>query len=220
MIDKTTLSFLRGIKKHNDKEWFEANKATYKASREAFIELLNSFALEIAKFDPAVAKAIKQNKEVVKTFRIYRDVRFSNDKTKYKTNLSGYVTAGLKDPREPVYYLSVQPGGNSFFGGGIHSPERMVLNDILDKIEAHPKDLFKVEKNAAFKKYFKINREGGLKTAPRGYDPEHEAIEFLRLKSFFAGISLSDEELKNPKLVKELAKPAKALYPLIDFIRG
>ncbi len=219
MIETATLKFLRGIKKNNDKEWFEENKATYKVARAEYIELLNLLALEIAKFDPVVAKAIKKNKEVVKAFRIYRDVRFSNNKTKYKTNLSGYVSADLKNPAEPVYYLSVEPDGNSFFGGGIHSPERLALNAMRDKIEVYPKEIFKVEKNAEFKKYFKIDRRGGLKTAPRGYDIEHEAIEYLRLKSFTAGLNVSDEELKNTDLIKELIKPAKAVYPLINFIR-
>jgi uncharacterized protein (TIGR02453 family) len=219
MIEPSTIKFLKGIKKHNDKEWFEENKAVYKVARAEFVELLGLFALEIAKFDPAVAKAIKQKKEVVKTFRIYRDVRFSKNKTKYKTNLSGYVTADLKNPDEPVYYMSIQPGENSFFGGGLFSPERMKLNDIRDRIEADPKDIFKLAKNAEFKKYFKLDRRGALKTAPRGYDIEHEAIEYLRLKSFTAGMKVSDQELKNPKLIKELAKPAKALYQLVNFIR-
>jgi uncharacterized protein (TIGR02453 family) len=219
MINKSTFTFLKGIKKHNDKEWFEENKAVYKTARAEFVELLNAFALDIATFDPAVAKAVKQDKEVVKTFRIYRDVRFSNNKTKYKTNLSGYVSADVKNPDEPVYYLSVQPGESSFFGGGLYSPERMMLNAIRDKIEAHPKALFKVEKNAEFKKYFAINRTGGLKTAPRGYDAEHEAIEYLRLKGLTAHMEVSDKQLKNPKMLQELAKPAKALHPLIHFIR-
>jgi len=221
MIQPQTLTFLRGIKKHNDKEWFEYHKDDYKAAQAHMKELLFELASEIAKFDPKVKRALKEDGSVVKTFRIYRDVRFSKDKTKYKTNLSGFVAADLKDPTEPVYYLSIEPGGKSFFGGGLHMPERLLLGDVRDYIVEHPKQLAKVEADKDFKKQFPniLSRDRALKTVPRGYDIEHEAVHYLQLQSYIAGKNVPDTMLKNKKLVQEISQSAKALYPLINFIR-
>jgi uncharacterized protein (TIGR02453 family) len=221
MIDKKLTKFLKGIAKHNDREWYEDHKDEYKKLRADFILQIESLRDEIAKFDPAVARAVKQGKPTAKVFRIHRDARFSKDKAKYKTNISGFVSADVKSDSEPAYYFSVEPGGLSFVGGGLFMPERMVLSEIRDKIEEKPKALKKIEDTPQFKNSFPdgMGRQHSLKTAPRGHDPEHEAIEYLRLKSFTAGKNILDAQLSSSSLQSELLETFAALYPLNTFLR-
>ncbi len=215
------LAFLRGIKKNNQKEWYEEHKEEYKSARSAFSDIMDQLAQEIAKFDPVIKEKIAKGQPVTKVFRIHRDARFARGKAKYKTNLSGYVAADPKNPHEPVYYLSIEPGGNSFFGGGLHAPERKMLNASRDYLIDHPKELEKIEKAATFRKYFPglLSRAGALKTAPRGYDIDHEAVEYLRLQEYVAGKQLGDDVIKEKDLPKALIPSAKALYPLVAFLR-
>jgi uncharacterized protein (TIGR02453 family) len=222
MINQTLITFLKGIKKHNDKEWYDAHKQEYKMLRAEFIHWLEESAQVVATFDPAVAKAQKLGKPTTKVFRIHRDARFAKDKAKYKTNISGFVAADVKNDREPAYYVSIEPSGNSFLGGGLFMPERLVLSEIRDKIEIHPKMIAKIDHAKDLRMTFPdgLNRARALKTAPRGHDPEHEAIEYLRLKSFTVGKNISDAELKNPDFQKEVAQAFKTLYPLNTFLRS
>ena len=215
------MTFLKGIKKHNDKDWYDAHKDEYKKLRKEFTQLIEELGQEIATFDPAVAKAQKYGKPTVKIFRIHRDARFAKDKSKYKTNISGFVSADTKNDREPAYYLSVEPGGKSFLGGGLFNPERLALSEIRDKIELHPKKLQTIEHTDEFKRYFPngLARTRSLKTAPRGHDPEHEAIGYLRLKSFTAGKNIPDIELQKDKLKTEVLEACKTLYQLNKFLR-
>jgi uncharacterized protein (TIGR02453 family) len=221
MIDKKLIKFLKGIANHNDKEWYEEHKDEYKKLRTDFILQIESLRDEIAKFDPAIAKAVRLGKPTAKVYRIHRDARFSKNKGKYKTNISGFISADVKSDSEPAYYLSIEPGGRSFVGGGLFMPERMVLSEIRDKIEEKPKALNKIENDPRFKTVFPtgINREKALKTAPRGHDPEHKAIEYLRLKSFTAGNTIPDSQLSDASLEAELIDLFRTLSPLNSFLR-
>jgi uncharacterized protein (TIGR02453 family) len=221
MINPKLISFLKKIKKNNNREWFEDNKEEYKNLRFEFTEFLEKMSHEIARFDPAVKKSLDENKNVVKVFRIHRDARFSKDKTKYKTNISGYVSADPRNSEEPVYYMSVEPGENSFMGGGTHLPEKQHLDRLRAKIVFQPDALKDIEKTLAFKKEFPelLDRSRSLKVAPRGYDSENKAIEYLRLKSFSAGRDVTDSELQDEKFEKNLLRSFKKLYPLADFLR-
>jgi len=221
MIHNSLITFLKGIKKNNNKDWYDAHKDEYKLLRQEFTQLIEELALEVAKFDPAVAKAQKLGKPTTKVFRIHRDARFAKDKAKYKTNISGFVSADIKSDSEPSYYLSVEPGGNSFLGGGLFMPERLVLSALRDKIELHPKALKKIENSKEFTKIFPsgLSRDRALKTAPRGHDLEHEAIEYLRLKSFTAGKTIADTELVRSDYKQEVVHAFKTLHTLSDFLR-
>jgi len=221
MIDQALVTFLKGIKKNNNKEWYDTHKAEYKQLRAEFTLLIEELGQAVAKFDPAVAKAQKLGKPTTKVFRIHRDARFAKDKAKYKTNISGLVAADVKSDSEPVYYLSIQPDGNSFVGGGLFMPERMVLSDIRDKIETHPKALTNIDHARELRTEFPggLSRVHALKTAPRGHDVEHEAIEYLRLKSFTVGKNISDTELKNPAFTENVRQSFEAIHQLNTFLR-
>ncbi len=220
MINPKILTFLKGIKQNNHKEWYEENKHDYKELRTEFISLIDELADIVASFDKDVAQAQKSGKKICKVFRIHRDARFSHGKSKYKTNISGYISADVKDPTEPVYYLSIE-AGKSFLGGGIHFPERLHLNDLRDYIQANPKKLKAIENDPAFRKAFPelLDRTKSLKTAPRGFETSDPAIEYLRLGSFTAGKSIANKELYAPGFKKQVIEDFKALQKLNKFLR-
>jgi len=221
MINQALLSFLKRIKQNNDKEWYDAHKDEYKKLRTEFTQLIEELGYAVAKFDPAVARAQKLGKPTTKVFRIHRDARFAKDKTKYKVNISGLVAADVKNDSQPAYYLSIQPGGYSYLGGGLFMPERLVLSEIRDKIERQPKTLAKIDQSSGLRSEFPtgLSRVHTLKTAPRGHDVEHEAIEYLRLKSFSVGKHIPDSVLTNQAFSEQITQSFKAVYQLNNFLR-
>jgi len=221
MISSALITFLKGIEAHNDKQWYDTHKAEYTTLRAQFTQLIEELGSAVAEFDPAVAKARKLGKPTTKVFRIHRDARFAKRAAKYKTNISGFVSADVKSESEPSYYLSIQPGGRSFIGGGLFLPERLVLSELRDKIEAQPKRIAKIDHDAALREVFPegLSRMHSLKTAPRGHDIEHEAIEYLRLKSFTVGKNIADTELTKPDLRKDVVAAFAQLYKLNAFLR-
>src|SRR6218665_718121 len=161
------ISFLKALKNNNSKEWFDANKDKYLAAKEEFEGLVDQLIKGIHKFDKQLPADMK-GKDC--TFRIYKDVRFSKDKTPYKTNMGASINPGGKKSLVAGYYFHLEPGGNSFLAGGVYMPEPPVLNVVRQEIDYNPEPLLKVLKSAAFKKYFKgLDEEGQLKTAPKSF---------------------------------------------------
>jgi uncharacterized protein (TIGR02453 family) len=221
MINKKLLTFLKGIKANNEQAWYEAHKAEYQTLRAEFTEWLVSLETHIAQFDKAVAAGIKKGNQTHKVFRIHRDARFSHDKTKYKTNISGYISADVTSEFEPVYYVSIEPG-NSFIGGGLHTPERQFLGVIRDAIHAKPESFKKIESDPAFIQTFPnlIERSNSLKTAPRGFETTDPAIEYLRLSSFTAHAKLRDNDITSAELTTRICSDFATLLPLNQFLRS
>lgn len=221
MINQALIIFLKGIKQNNDKQWYDAHKDEYKRLRIEFTQLIEELRDNVAQFDPVVAKAQRLGKPTTKVFRIHRDARFAKNKLKYKVNMSGFVSADIKSDSEPAYYLSIQPEGYSFVGGGIFMPERLVLSDIRDKIEKHPKTIAKIDHDEELRREFPdgLSRDQALKTAPRGHDIGHEAIEYLRLQSFTVGKNIPDAELTNPAFIEHVIRSFKSVYKLNRFLR-
>ena len=154
-------------------------------------------------------------------FRINRDIRFSKDKTPYKTNLGASINkAGRKAWEHAGYYFHFEPG-RSFAGGGIWMPEPPQLKKIRQEIDYNFKDLKKILQSKKFKSvYGDLNKtdEYILTRVPKGYDADNPAAEYLRLKSFVAMVEITDKDLVSKDLVKKTAEAFKALQPLIDFI--
>jgi uncharacterized protein (TIGR02453 family) len=215
MIQKSTLAFLKKLKQHNDREWFEKNKAHYLAAKEDMVQMVQRLITELGKFEPAV-KGLEAAKCL---FRIYRDVRFSKDKRPYKINLSAIVSPGGKQVHDkPGYYIHIQPG-ESFIAGGIWQPEPPLLAAIRQEIDYNADEFTGIVNQRDFKKYFgKLSDEDKLKTVPKGYDKAHPQIEFLKLKSFIAERSFTDAQVTSSSFVKELAKTAKAMQGLNRFL--
>ena len=152
-------------------------------------------------------------------FRIYKDVRFSKDKTPYKTNFGASINPGGKKSVAAGYYLHLEPG-SCFIAGGLWMPEPKVLTAIRQEIDYHPDPLLKILKSASFKKYFSgFDDEGKLKTAPKGFDNDHPYLELLKNRHFIVSHPLSDKDLASKNLESIVLSGFKAMYPLMDYLR-
>ncbi|NNC84201.1 MAG: DUF2461 domain-containing protein [Flavobacteriales bacterium] len=208
-----TLKFLRQLKKNNDREWFEKNKDRYKAAQADLIAFVDALIPELAKFDSGI-KGIEAKKTV---FRIYRDVRFSKDKSPYKLNMGAHVQGGTKMQPKAGYYIHIQPD-NCFLAGGAYHPPAAWLKAIRSEIHYNAGDMKKVLRSASFKKYFGEIEGEKLKTSPRDYPADHPEIELLKMKSFLAVHELDDTQVTNKGFKAHCIKVFKALYPFDAYL--
>ena len=214
-IDKATIKFLKNLSSHNDREWFQANKNLFDAAQDNMTAFAGYLIGEIDKFDDAVAGL--DPKTCV--FRIYRDVRFSKDKSPYKTNLGAYISPGGRKSMQPGYYFHLEPG-RSFVAGGKHYPDGPELLKLRTAIASETDEFLKIVHKKSFLDAFGKVRGESLKTTPKGFEPGHKAIEYLKLKEYMAFTEFLDEEfLTSPEYPKHLVKLAKEMYPLVAFLR-
>jgi uncharacterized protein (TIGR02453 family) len=215
MIDKSTLDFLSKLKKNNNKEWFDKNRPIYETAKKNYYDFINELIQSISKFDSSVKHL--DAKQCV--FRINRDIRFSNDKTPYKTNMGADISPGGKKANTPGYYIHIQPG-NSFLGGGMWQPPAPELSAIRQEIDYNTPEFKKILNNKDFKKYFgRLSEEDKVKTAPKGYEKTHPEIEILKLKSFLVIHDLKDSEVLSKDFIKQATTIFKAMHPLNKFLR-
>lgn len=214
MVDKNTLSFLKDLSKNNSKEWFDANRKRYEAERKKFVEFTNSLIQSIASFDPSISGIEAKNA----IFRINRDIRFSADKSPYKTNFGASISKGGKKSGYSGYYIHIQPG-QIFAGGGIYAPSPEVLKAVRDEIYFNLDSFEKILQTKTFKAQFDgLDDIDKLKTAPKGYEKDHPSIPYLMHKHFVVSRSFSDSELTSPDFLKNLVNLFKAQKPFIDFM--
>lgn len=211
-----TLRFLASLAKNNNKDWFTANKTDYQAIRSEFAEFANSLAIEIAKFDNYINDAIA-DQQTVKIFRINRDVRFSKDKSPYKTNLGADISVKRADAHFPSYYIHIKPG-DCFVGGGIYQPQPKVLGKIRDYVEQNYSQLKMILDSKTFNETFGSLMGEKLKTNPRGYAQDSPAIEFLRHKSFAVSASVPDSQVLSSDFVARSMEIFSLARPLNEFL--
>jgi uncharacterized protein (TIGR02453 family) len=215
MIQPSTLSFLKSLKKNNNKPWFDENRDKYESARTNFQEFITELLHNMAAFDPDM-KDLEAKKCM---FRINRDIRFSKNKTPYKVNISAHFNKGGKKSVNAGYYIHLQPGGNSFVGGGVWMPEAVELKKLRQEVDYCFPEFKKIVNSPVFKKqYGELEKEDMLVNVPKGYDKENPAGEFLKLKSFVATKNISDKELLSPKFSSEIIEAFKALMPLLKFM--
>ena len=218
MLNPATLHFLTDLKANNNKPWFDANRPFYEAAKADFLNFITKVIEELGRFDPAIAEANLQPKAC--TFRINRDVRFSADKSPYKTNLAAWFHAGGKHTNSAGYYLHVQPG-NSFVAGGLYMPEPKVLAALRQEIDYNLPAFEALLNHPDFKSHFTgLSREDALQRPPKGYGADSPAIEYLKLKSFTASHPLPDAVLTKPALLGEVMGAFRGLQPLVQFLNG
>ena len=217
-------AYLRGLRENNNKAWFVMNKPAYDILRPEFVALVADVIAKLAKTDPHVAD-VNPKKAL---FRIHRDIRFSNDKTPYKTYFSASIADGPVKHWGPMYYLSINADGVLHAGAGCWMPPR----DVLASLRAHVRDdeagLRKVVRGKRFKEaYGALSQEDRLARLPKGFDASDPAVQhaadLLRLKSFVASC---DIDLVNIGLVKDssglaalIAQRLAAATPLNDWLR-
>jgi uncharacterized protein (TIGR02453 family) len=215
-ISKETLLFLSNLKKNNNRDWFTANKKTFEAAKKDFEEFIDALILEIARFDSSVAHFTA--KDCI--FRIYRDVRFSKDKSPYKMHFGAHITAAASKSEihsRAGYYIHLEPGA-SMLAGGAYLPQGEWLKMIRHEIAFHADEFKTILNNNDFKKYF-VEIEGDkLKKAPKDYPADHPEIELLKYKSFLAAHYCQDEKVLDTGFLEHAGKVFKALKPFDDFL--
>lgn len=212
-ISKNTLIFLQNLVQNNNREWFTENKQQYTDSQENMISFIENLITEMSVFDKDILKT-----DAKKTlFRIYRDVRFSKDKSPYKTNMGASLGMG-KGSQKAGYYHHVEPG-KSFLASGIYMPDSSALKTIRKEISLYSEDFLKVVNQKDFKKLFKeLDQDDKLKKIPQGFEKEDPMAEYLKLKNFIVVYPLKDEDLTQKDAAKKFSKIFETAKPLNDFL--
>jgi uncharacterized protein (TIGR02453 family) len=219
MLQLSTVKFLKELKKHNNKPWFDANRKKYEAAKADFTGFIQQVIDLHGKKDPSIQSLIAKDC----LFRINRDTRFSKDKSPYKTNFGASInTGGRKAMNAAGYYFHLEPGA-CFTGGGLYMPMPDVLNKIRQEIDYNLADFKKIISAGKFKTIYGTldkSPEISLSRVPKGYDIANPAAEYLKLKSYIAMIKLPDSILTSRDLVKKTVSAFEALQPLIRFINN
>ncbi|WP_298157034.1 DUF2461 domain-containing protein [Flavobacterium sp.] len=216
MLTKESLQFLSDLKANNNREWFLGNKKRYESYKADYHTLVSDFLDVLKPLDPALEHLEVKNC----TFRVNRDIRFSKDKSPYKDHMGLWFSGGTKGTNRPGYYIHIAPE-NSFIAGGFYQPEADDLKKIRKEIAFFYEDLDAVVENKNFKKTFgglDVNENNSLKTMPKGYEKDHPAIHFLKLKSFTATSNFNVKEALEEDFVTNMAKKLILLKPMNDFI--
>ena len=206
-LTQQNLQFLKALSENNNRIWFEEHKAEFQ-----------TYQQEFKSFHGYVKALMEQHDHIGghKVYRIYRDVRFSKDKTPYKTYLHGYLKrAGAA--RRGGYWIGVEPG-NTQIGGGFYGPEKDDLLRIRKEIEADGKSLYDIINAPSFKKHFGELKGEGLKTAPKGFDKEHPYVDLLRKKQFYAMKPFADKEVTAPDFIDQVVETLQAIRPFFDYM--
>ena len=208
-FDAQTFAFLSDLKRHNDRAWFAENKDRYERSvKEPFLQFISDVGPELRK----VSTQLVADPRPVggSMFRIYRDVRFSKDKSPYKTHVGAHFPFGGKGVHGPGYYLHLEPS-SCFVAGGMWMPEPADLQRIRERISAKPAEWKKAGAKLD-------DPEDALKRAPRGFDPDDPMIEDIKRKSFTSSVKLSDAQMTGPDLVKTFVRSCRQIEPLMRFL--
>jgi uncharacterized protein (TIGR02453 family) len=207
MIQKETFTFLKDIAKNNNKPWFDENKNRFKTAQTNVKEVVQEIENRLNEVD-VIAKS--------KVFRIYRDVRFSKDKTPYKTYFHAYFEREGAE-RRGGYFLGIEPG-KSIVGGGFYGPEKDDLFRIRKELEMDPKPLQDILNESRFKNHFGTLLGSELKTAPKGFDKDHPNIGLIRKKQFYAMEDYSDKEVMSEDYIKKVMDTYAAIRPFFDYM--
>ena len=216
MITKGILNFLKDLQENNNREWFEVNKARYEESKQDFSEFVELLLNEIRKVDPEIGPLTAKDC----MFRIYRDVRFSKDKSPYKTNFGAYISRGGKKLNFAGYYFHIEPG-EYFMSGGVYMPQGPVLKAIRQEI-FHRIEEFKAILNApAFRKHFKgLSEIEKMKTAPKDFPKEFPDIDFLKHKHYVVMKNITEKQLLHSSILDEAKEVYKAIVPFNHFLNN
>lgn len=216
MLQPSTIQFLQKLKKNNNKEWFEKNRSTYELAKKDFIFFIENVIIELKKKDTTLQHL--EAKSCI--FRINRDIRFSKNKTPYKTNFGASISKGGKKVSEAGYYLHIEPDA-SFIACGIWMPMHEELKKIRQEIDYNFEEFKLLISSNKFKKYFnelEKSKEYILSRAPKGYDENNDAIEYLKFKSYIVSKGVSDIEITNKNFIKNIVTTFETAIPFIHFL--
>lgn len=210
-ISKSNFDFLNKLSKNNNREWFMENKSLYESNRADIVGFADD-VLELLKTHDNI-ETVSGKKAL---YRVYRDVRFSKDKTPYKTNYSASFSRATKLLRGG-YYIHLEPG-NSFLGGGFWGPSSSDLKLVRNNILEFGDELKDIITSDEFVSNFGSLEGSQLKTAPKGFDKNHKQIELLRYKQFLAVKRFTDEEVLSKDFSINVNKGFAAMRPFFDYM--
>jgi uncharacterized protein (TIGR02453 family) len=211
-ITNSTFQYLNDLSANNNREWFQANKKRYDNVKADFEETIQELINSIGEFENMEGVQVKNC-----NYRIARDVRFSANKSPYKTWLSASFSEGGRKSGRMDYYLHISES-ESFLGGGMYSPTPDQLARLRQEIDYNAAELKSIIYDAKFVETFGEAEGESVKSSPKGYSKEHPEIELLRKKQMFYWHKFTVEEVKSPDFVKSVTECCKTLKPFLDFL--
>lgn len=207
-VPKEALEFFKKLEKNNNRDWFNARKKEFKAMEADVKTVYNTIFDGLNKHDDI---------DKVKMFRIYRDVRFSKNKDPYKTHFGGSFHR-TKPRLRGGYYLHIAPDNGSFIATGFWQPNKDDLFRIRKEIEMDDSEMRTILSNANFKDTWGVIVGDEVKTAPKGFNKEHKAIDLIKKKQFIFTKKYTDKEVMDPKFLSEVDKSFKTIRPYFDYM--
>ena len=207
------LNFLHGLKRNNNRDWFEGHRDEYQAARVEFEAYVLALISELSRSEPLGGITPKDC-----IFRLNRDLRFTKDKTPYKPYMSAYIAPGGRRSRRMGYYVHIESGDRSLFAGGLHEPEPAEIAAWRASIARDPRPFKKIISDGDFRKYF--GKVGGerLKTAPKGYPRDHPDLDLLQLKSITVTRTIKDSTVTSRRLIDESLATFTTMKPFLQHL--
>ena len=212
---KEVLNFLKDLNRNNNREWFQENKSRYEESRDKVLILTEILNKELHQVDKSIP--IMNPKDCL--FRIFRDVRFSNDKRPYKTHFGTYIVPGGRKSVKAGYYFHIEPE-NSVIAGGLWCPEANILKAVRTEIYDCHDEFMAIINNNEFKKYFPQLEGEKLLTAPKGFEKSFSGIDLLKYKSYIVSTPLTENLLLNENGIPQIIKISSLMYEFNSFLNG
>jgi uncharacterized protein (TIGR02453 family) len=209
-----TLKFLRALKRNNRREWFQPRKEQYAAHvRAPMVKIIERLAGDIREFAPEIVVDVKTS-----IYRIYRDTRFSEDKTPYKTHVAAsFPWRGLEKHEGAGLYFHVGPG-EVWIGGGMYAPPTPLLHAVREHIASNARRLRTIIESSAFRRTVGELEGERLQRVPRGFPRDHEAAELLKYRQFLAGCDLPPDFAADPRFYGTLLRTFRVVAPLVRFL--
>jgi uncharacterized protein (TIGR02453 family) len=216
-IKRSTIEFLKVLKNNNNREWFLKNKKLYLEAKENYESFVQGIINEIIVFEP-IMKGLEVSSCV---YRINRDIRFSNDKSPYKSHLGAFIVKGGKKNGDKYagYYFHIEPG-KSIIAGGAYMPPAPWLSAIREKISDEPAAFKSIINDKTFVRYFRTIDGEKLKKAPKGYPSDHPDIELLKYKSYLVFNEVDDETVLGDSFFDHVKNVMQAMKPFNDFLNN
>ena len=208
------LDFLRDLKAHNDREWFQSQTTRWHHARDQFKAFVETLLDSLSESAPAWAG----HDAADCIFRLHRDLRFAKDKSPYKTNVSAFFSAAGRSVHDPGFYVSLEPDGKSMLAAGLYQPTPGELSTLRAAIAADARPLRQILAAAKLRKAFPDGLNGEKSKTVRGYRPDHPAWDLLQIKSLIVWREFSDHDIQNGTFAK-LARPAlQSSLPLCEWL--
>jgi uncharacterized protein (TIGR02453 family) len=207
------LNFLDNLAQKNNKAWFDSHRAEYESACEIFNQFVDYLIDELRASDNLEGLSSKNC-----VSRIYRDIRFSHDKSPYHTNFSAIIAPGGRKSVTQGYYVHIQPQGESMVAGGLYMPSPEQLEHFRQAIDQHAGEFRAITADPAFVEQFGAVEGERLKTAPKGYDRAHPEIELLQLKQVIVLHHFTDQQVLAEDFPEKTLTACRVMKPFVEYL--